>query len=365
MQMRVLWELQNHFHSHLPRDGVAPYSLEAIALCVLSFPDVIMDVKKSSCSPDISRIAESKDHCVLDIDSSYECMFEIEDYRYDIRSACGPQDVFVSLSFAQHDEDKIQLSVRVLSGSNSGQCSFDWQLWRDSFYGRLEGARERQEKLSLPYLPLLVTTGSISCGIEKVQGRTAGTGSTMNVWKGWIPPRASICMYEITTSGFVMHSEIVGSINIVVEMSANVEETFTVARERWTCVSYERASPLPLKHASIVAQHLLKNVAEGTHGDGEELQDALVRAEKLMERNGDSDLALLLLERAALYKRDIVALEKAIDVMKGEEWTASSVIRGLRLLERFYISDSSSLEGSMWGADHLYRFVKMKLVLIH
>ncbi len=274
-----------------------------------------MEVKISSRSQGVSRVTEGRDHCVIDPYSSAQRKFELEDYRYDIRAACGPQYVFVRLSFEKADDSSnIRMSVRVLPGDEVGDNSFDWQAWRDSFYGRLEGTRKRQEELSSPSHPLLSTAGSISCGIEKIQVRTAGTGAIMNVWKGWVSPRASICLYEITTPEFVMQSESAGSVTIRVEKIECVLEAFDVPREKWHSVKYKKASPLALKHASIVAHHLLKNVADGVDSPAEEHQDALTRAVTQMAdaKNGESttDLVLLLLERAALCRRDTVTSSK-------------------------------------------------------
>ncbi len=97
--------------------------------------------------------------------------------------------------------------------------------------GRLEGHRRVQEQLGTASLPLLRTQNDISAVIEKTQRETFVGGSAMNVWKGWLPPRASICKYEIMTTGFIMQSAQTGSIDIDVPVSDNHGVTLTVPRE--------------------------------------------------------------------------------------------------------------------------------------
>ncbi len=237
IQMRILWELQNHFQSNLADVGVAPNSLEAIALCVLSFPAVSMDVRESRRFGGKSRIKEGKQHCVLTLEISDDYKFQIDDYEYAIRASCGPQDVFIMVSFTTEDEsDNLLLSVGIFLDSERRIRTFEWEVWRDSFYGRLEGYRRVQEQLGTASLPLLRTQNDISAVIEKTQRETFMGGSAMNVWKGWLPPRASICKYEITTAGFIMQSAQTRSIFIQVPVSNTLTVTLTVPREVWTHV---------------------------------------------------------------------------------------------------------------------------------
>ncbi len=340
VKMRLLWEIQNRFHSDLPEQGVSPNSLEAMVLCVLSFPAVSMDIKEAPSSDRASKIRRRREERVVDLFEKNDYEFRIDDYEYDIRASCGPQNVSINLSFSSADEhNNIVLSVRIFPAEGSRLLSFDWQAWREAFYGRLEGSRLQQENLGMETQKVLPTPHPIWARIDKTRGLSAGTGSTMSVWKGWIPPRGSICKYEIATVGFILQTIPAGSIDITVSISATLVDTFSVPRETWAHVAYEDAKPASLKHASLVAQEILKSVTEGTDAFLR-VQDAISRAEKLIcgELSGDVDLLLVELEVAAIELGDTAALEKAMDLLLRNSCTENIVERGLRLLERFYIS---------------------------
>ncbi len=360
VQMRVLWELQDHFHGQLPECGAAPNSLEAIVLCVLSFPAVSMEIREISRSKVVSKIMERREeHCVLDMEMKDDPKFDIEDFEYAVRASCGPQDLFVTVSFSSVNGNSIPLvSAKICRIDEAQFSSFEWQAWRDSFYGRLEGTRKMQEQLGIAHLPVLRSTSNIWLGLGKREEKIAGTGSAMNVWKGWMPYRPAICMYEIATDGFVMQPVPSGNVNIDVTMSDAVGDTFTIPREVWAPVSYQDADPLALKHASLVGHELLAGLADGEDSSRQGLKDTMTRAEKLIENEPDAGngLALLLLQVAAVGSGNTVALEKAINLLMGSEWTSKAITRGVELLERFYISDPEGAQGVAWNPSCLFRF---------
>ncbi len=69
---------------------------------------------------------------------------------------CGPQDICVVVSFSWTEAgSKMMMSVGVCREDEGKIGVFDWQLWRDSFYGRLEGSRRWQQKLGIENYPLM------------------------------------------------------------------------------------------------------------------------------------------------------------------------------------------------------------------
>ncbi len=357
VEMSVLWELQNQLHCSLPDDGLAPNDVKAMALCILSFPALSMEIRLASHSRGASRNADKKEHVIVDLDVRGKCEFEIEEYEYAIRASCGPQDICVVVSFSWTEAgSKMMMSVGICREDEGKIGVFDWQLWRDSFYGRLEGSRRWQQKLGIENYPLMRTTKSIRAGIE--QRNAAGTGSTMSVWNGWAPPRTSICMYEIASPGFVMQAVDSGTISVSVQLTETLSDSFNVPRETWAHVPYKDANQLSLKLASLVGEEELKRAEAGADASYEALHEALTRPENLMrnERNSNRDLALLFLERDAVKRGDVASLNNAMALLLRSERTANAITRAVTLLERFYISWKSDSEPLGWSVTHLHDF---------
>ncbi len=411
VHMRVLWELQNHLRCD---DGLAPDSQEAMILCALSFPALVMDVIETPRAQKGSRIMERRGECSIDLYMRKEPT--IEHYGYSIRASCGPQKLSVIVSFKSmegtknklmsvHIQPNVNVTAKTKKKTKSAygprkEYAFDWESWRDSFHARLEGSRVWQQKLGLVNSPLLRTKHSINSGILKMQRSTTGTGSVMKVWKGWIPPRTSICMYEMTTPSFIMQAERTESVAVHVPMGKNMFVTFDVPQEILTHVAYENADPLSLKQASFVAQEFMRIVADGEDPERMGLSRAIMRAQKLIRNNvnrddvvallllavagadasveglhealvlaeklirnagkSESSLALLLLELAAVRLGELgdsLALEKVMNLLMEYSCPANCIMRGLRFLERFYISKEKEADPEGWTPNKIYRFL--------
>lgn len=89
VKMRVLWELQNHFQTQLPKEGTAPSNIKAIALCILSFPAVFVDAARP----------QRREDCVVDLQIEDEQLLGLDAYGYVIRASSAPQDLKLCVSF--------------------------------------------------------------------------------------------------------------------------------------------------------------------------------------------------------------------------------------------------------------------------
>lgn len=67
LKMRGLWDLQNHLQEGLPQEGVSSSEMEAILLCILSFPSVCLDVNDGTGDFEIPGSREQNGCCVISI----------------------------------------------------------------------------------------------------------------------------------------------------------------------------------------------------------------------------------------------------------------------------------------------------------
>ncbi len=238
VKMRVLWELQNHFQSHLQNNEVAPNSLEAIALCILSFPAVSVDVRDTRDPSAVPRmeewveVFEGREECIVAVHGGTGQAFQIENYEYVIRASCGPQDLQLILSLTALQENSNSALSLCLSEIEGRKVDFfDWEVWRNAFYGRLEACRLWKkkvgmlEKVGMRNFAFVPPSEHINAGIQKVPDSSTaitpemGTGTEMFVWKGWLPHVTSICVYEIATEGFILQATETEGVPIAVTVS--------------------------------------------------------------------------------------------------------------------------------------------------
>ncbi len=374
VKMRVLWELQNHLQTHLPEEGIAPNRGEAIALCMLSFPAVSIDAARKP----------SQDDCFVDLKLEDEALLGIDDYGYVIRASSGPQDLELRVSFKRREDiSNVEISISICEMDTGSVTHFDWEVWRNAFYGRLEACRRWKKKQEMPTVSLIRTTQRITSGIRKfvLSNNTIdpqpGARAAMSVWNGWLPHCVSICMYEIATEGFILQAREAQGVSLSIAWDEMAYTSFTIPREVWNRVGYCEASAISLKNATLLAQELLTG---SSHGVGisdtvnqrcRGVRSSLKRAEMLLTEGseGDASLALFLLEDAAIHSRDTDALEMAIRVILGKQQTIGdnklykeeslccrgfmlaqarvgkqqAIQKAVTLLERFYACSNESI----------------------
>ncbi len=189
-------------------DG-GPSSTEAMALCLLSFPALCVKVGESGRVPHVPEVVQQTEEIAIHMHRG-DGEFRVQNYEYVIRPSCGPQNLQLILSFeAPEDNANAMLSMYLCEREESSVRFFDREVWRNAFYGRLEANRQWKEKLGIPNFALIPSAHHIASGIERIPGFTgavnsqSGTGTEMSAWRGWRPHCASICMYEITSEGFI------------------------------------------------------------------------------------------------------------------------------------------------------------------
>ncbi len=350
VKMRILWELQNHFQNHLLENGASPKHLEAIALCILSFPTVSIDVRKAEYVSEAHHVVWISDDCDVDQHDGNANTFQVRNYKYVIRATCGPQDLQLVLSFDSTSENDDELvSMYLCEAEEAHVAYFDWEVWRNSFYGRLESCRRWKQKLGLPHFPLIPSTRSITSGVRKFVGQSV----TLQAWDGWLPHYASACMYEMTTDGLIREAREDEGASLPLSSNDKARMNVEIPREVWVTVRYDDASAAALKSAFLRVQELLQYASTIPHDDGDDDDDDVVDVDEqsldpenaqniLEEEEGvavreseeDISMALVRLESEATEHRSIPALKKAMSILlRGGR---KSVARGVLLLERFY-----------------------------
>lgn len=120
-QMRLLWELQNHFHRSLPEEGVSPESPVAMILCILSFPAV--EVKPAYSSTEITdegAVATNRD-CQCNV--SFDLQQKVDVI---ISIPLGPQNIYVEVSLQCDNKSNLNASVSI--GYNCDEEGvFQWE----------------------------------------------------------------------------------------------------------------------------------------------------------------------------------------------------------------------------------------------
>lgn len=330
-QLRLLWELQNFFHAQIdqPAANTAyPARLDVIILCILSFPSLSVHTSRVRFSDQIRPELQSS--CCIQIEDESKAHFELDQYRVTIEAGCGPQRIYINVSF----EMKEKLIYVRLAGDAK---TFSWDSWKNAFLGRLEGARKWQEGWNMPAPHVLRTNSKISAGISKAIVLSIDERETINIWKGWLPHKISLCQYELESPGFIKRR-----IRALSKRDLVKKEKLYLGiqneQESYVPVDYTKADPSALRRASALAiEALLHATRDGENsrlhrGDGE--GRFRQRAAKI---TGYPQVELTLLRISSVSFGNVADLRKAIKLMLETGDSEDAVI----LIERFYTANNS------------------------
>lgn len=255
VQMRLLWELQSYFLNRLPSEGISPDRHEAIILCLLSFPVIECHV--------IQEEAEDSELSVIDTGESLSLSLEsgIKDIKLPLSIPLAPQPIHISVLLRPVGQSTVDVIVFLC-----GKCEFEWERWRNDFTSRLEGVRKWQQQNGLDNTPVIETEERITSILQSVQVTAFGTGKYLQVWKGWLPHRASMSLFELTSDNFItqiMKGPIDPKRKLVVPNG--------LFKSKNVAVHYDAAATTDFEHASAVAHHMLGLLARNDFGEQADL----------------------------------------------------------------------------------------------
>jgi len=333
--MRLLWELQSYFHARMSREhkqSPGPMDAEAIILCILSFPSILI---RADCCASSGLVSQNRNSCCINIDEESEHL-DIEKYKIVIESGCGPQNVGVEVYFEMKPE--LLISICISSGRDPSN-TFSWEAWRNAFLGRMEGARSWQMDWNLPNIPVTNTEDTISAGLEFIRTINPRESKGLITWKGWLPHRLKLCQFELETKGFVKRRIILPLDRQFISLG-RMHLAKRLDREDYVPVEYANADPRSLKRASFFAVEALMNRFSKIVPD----DDQEVSYESFQNRieliSEDKYFQLVLLKYSSIEYRNVGDLNKAITLLSLYN---EFVHEAVRLLERFYMS-SEKLE---------------------
>ncbi len=329
-QMRILWELQSYFHARMSKNSTnapGPMDVESIILCILSFPSVIMTTNPSKSFEQRSQ----KISCCLQIEEEKEeAEFDIQNHYLSVFAGCGPQDFKVNVSFKMRPE--LFLTVRI--SCHEQRRTFFWEAWKNSFLGRLEGAKEWQTEWNLPSVPVLCTDSAINSGTAFSRTLNANESSGIRYWKGWLPHRPKMSQFELETKGFIKRCLVMPQDKEFMKID-NMHIARKIEDEEYIAVEYSNADPQSLKRATIFAVEALTAKLEYNPRS----EKIIEHAQKFFKKRTahmmqDKFLNLAMLKYSSLEFGDVSDLRKALDEMsqRGQNEEES-----VRLLERFYM----------------------------
>lgn len=184
---RLIWEVQRVCAGKLS-EKVFPSSNLSMFLCVLSFPSLKVSVDKIEFS---STIDNGNEH-VVDF-TSFSCSVKVCPIG-------SPQNIYLELIL---DLKKSELSKYHTSISGylhrkylKKDFRFDWEAWRDSFSGRLDGAKEWKSAHKIPWFSTCKTYFPISHTITTLPVGERKNPTPLKVWIGWLPNHPLICEFE-------------------------------------------------------------------------------------------------------------------------------------------------------------------------
>lgn len=327
--MRLLWELQSFFHAQIEGSSSIiplPARLDAIILCLLSFPSLAIKVSKTNSSFQSDSVSHS---CFIQMEEPTK-QFDVSSYKLYIQAGCGPQLISVHVSF--RETENLFICVEISTGERQ-EMSFSWEAWKNAFLGRLEGARKWQDSWGMSTTPLLRTKSPINSGIASTIVLSVDERESIKIWKGWLPHRTSLCQYELESEGFIKRRIRVASDREVVT-KGDLYLGFNHEKESYVPVHYDNADPTALRRATALAIEALHHSAKdgelshARRGDGENRFRM-----RMKEISDDPRVELTLLKISCVAFSNTSDLKKAFEIIiEYDESTEDAV----ELLERFY-----------------------------
>lgn len=192
VQTRLLWELQNHFRGLIPHNGVSPERPEVIILCFLSFPaiDFVVDEDAGDGQLHTKHTAHGVNIAIHPLK---------QDYKIHLSIPLGPQEVHIVVQIELLPPMGVEVTAILRR-----EGTFLWQSWSIDLATRLEEWRRLQEHDGLEFCEVTQTHESITQGMASAALMAFGTGQNMRVWRGWLPHRPGMCLFEVESDGFII-----------------------------------------------------------------------------------------------------------------------------------------------------------------
>lgn len=180
VQVRFLYELQCDYLEKI-KSGIKPDDPRGMMACMLSFTSIQFTIgigKQSSLTSDGVGANEG---------------FHEKDVHLNLIPVGGPQELLIHCIINGAD-----LRARIEGHENSCVDEFEWEAWRDSFAGRLQGCREWKESHEMGAIKEYVNKLGIEKGLISKKNIEASSFERVQFWNGWLPHRARICKFEVS-----------------------------------------------------------------------------------------------------------------------------------------------------------------------
>lgn len=350
VQVHLLGEIQGRLVEKLRnlKGGASPSSLEAISLCILSFPSLVMKARLRKGTDSVSSQGISCT-CITIFDEGPSFKKKqkhphcVEDYVIDFDPICGPQGFLISASFQRDTDGTLFTTIWLARKEKCIDCNFVWEWWRDAFTARLVELTEWQRQHKWKASTVHITKNPISANVRSLVVSHKGLGENMNVWLGWMPFRTEICLFELQSPNVLTQYRVTKKLLVSYRSNhdSNVWYADKAQHER-VSVTYPKASREQLKNACFVVTDIIEHLLEYEEitADQQNTQRRAMRASKkstmmideskmLMERGGRFNLsrAVLLLEIAALELGNVEAIELLAKVCTSHEIMTKDVKR--------------------------------------
>lgn len=352
---RLLWELQEHFEESIRKSeeneveavlGHGPASIELIALCILSFPSLSIDVKEDN-EVEQDLVTSTRDWCGIQVGCGSEGTAEVGNAARDtmknsalvIVPVCGPQRCEIQVRFVSNGRDRRKCAkVSLWFGDEK---EFVWEWWRDTFTGRLEGTKEWQgEHYMETSLNLITSPRDLDTQFEKFK---TITNEEFDVWKRWKPFRVEICMFELRRSEVLKEIRRVERQAMQSMKVGNLIYKTGFSKQKRRAVSYEKAKIQVIFHGMNLIRESMEQEMKIRESDvergSEDGEESMVK--KLLETAGNLsggntgavERAVLLYEAAAGEFGSEDALERGVELVL--QSASVSDVRAVELIQMF------------------------------
>lgn len=203
-QVRVIWEIRRLLQDKTTEGEMGPGSTPTMLLCLLAFPALSVSAATRVYEENVSKDSHMSNKSILPTTKTIEGGNGRGGvYCFTIRPRCGPQHLFVGVRL--HVGRNVRVRVYLERGLREEDDLFEWEWWRDSFLGRLDGRREWKERHGFGEEGVVRwTDGEIGGGVTGVDMRDWGTGDRVSIWIGWLPFRVRMVREELISDGFLV-----------------------------------------------------------------------------------------------------------------------------------------------------------------
>lgn len=336
VQVHLLSEIKEQLFRILEstEESGNPSSLETILLCIFSFPSLVVrarlttdevrcsTTKRMSCTSLVFYHANR----FLEIEQE-SCSTQAEDVVIEFDPICGPQGFFAVASFQTSREGLLYMNICLRRKENCKDDTFVWQWWRDAFTARLVELAEWQKEHDMRASLVHSAEEPIYTPVQSFPVGHKGLGKSLNLWLGWVPFRAEICLFELQTPGLLTEYRPMQDLSVSYknDHDGNIWYAVKVKQER-VCIEYSNASEEQLKNACFVITDILKylpnykRLAGCTLGNFEQGTMMIDEANMLLNRKGRFNInrALLLLEVAAQELGSVEAISRLVEVLSSD-----------------------------------------------